>query len=139
MEPSHLPQSNVATPPSLGVALAASLASPDALLPLPYPPQRTEDVIRMLTEPARTHLTFPAKPVPVAVGSILAAALDSRWHSYRKQLRRCQEQFSEEAVHELRVATVSFQPTAVFAPNSSNYVTLAFRSEERRVGQAIRS
>src|ERR1035441_3853249 len=105
MEPSHLPQSNVATPPSLGVALAASLASPDALLPLPYPPQRTEDVIRMLTEPARTHLTFPAKPVPVAVGSILAAALDSRWHSYRKQLRRRQEQFSEEAVHELRVAT----------------------------------
>ena len=39
------------------------------------------------------------------MGPILAAALDSRWQSYRKQLRQCQEKFSEEAVHELRVAT----------------------------------
>jgi len=43
--------------------------------------------------------------VPVAVGPILAAALDRRWQSYRKQLRLCQAKFSEEAVHELRVAT----------------------------------
>ncbi|MGO8930125.1 MAG: CHAD domain-containing protein [Limisphaerales bacterium] len=40
----------------------------------------------------------------MAVGPVLAAALDSRWQSYRKQLRHCQEQFSEEAVHQLRVA-----------------------------------
>jgi CHAD domain-containing protein len=39
------------------------------------------------------------------VGPILAAALDRRWQSYRKQLRLCQAKFSEEAVHELRVAT----------------------------------
>src|ERR1019366_2426994 len=68
-------------------------------------PPRHEDVTGLLTEPATISSTFPAKPVPVAVGPILAAALDSRWHSYRKQLRQCQEQFSEEAVHELRVAT----------------------------------
>ena len=43
--------------------------------------------------------------MPVAVGPVLAAALDSRWQSYREQLRQCQERFSEEAVHELRVAT----------------------------------
>jgi CHAD domain-containing protein len=39
------------------------------------------------------------------VGPILAAALGSRWKSYRKQLCDCQEQFSEEGVHQLRVAT----------------------------------
>jgi CHAD domain-containing protein len=105
MEPSHLPQSNVATPPSPGVALAANFASPDSLLRLRCPPPRHEDVTGLLTEPATISSTFPAKPVPVAVGPILAAALDSRWHSYRKQLRQCQEQFSEETVHELRVAT----------------------------------
>ncbi len=43
--------------------------------------------------------------MPVAVGPILAAALASRWESYREQLRRCQRRFSEDAVHELRVAT----------------------------------
>jgi CHAD domain-containing protein len=31
--------------------------------------------------------------------------LEERWASYRKELRRCQEEFSEDAVHELRVAT----------------------------------
>ena len=105
MEPSHLPQSNVATPPSPGVALAANFASPDSLLRPRCLPPRHEDVTGLLTEPATISSTFPAKPVPVAVGPILAAALDSRWHSYRKQLRQCQEQFSEETVHELRVAT----------------------------------
>ena len=110
MEPSHLPQSNAATPPSPGDALAAILESPDpiappSLLPLPCPPQRNGDVGSRLFEPASIKLPFPARPVPVAVGPLLAAALDSRWESYRKQLRQCQEKFSEEAVHELRVAT----------------------------------
>jgi CHAD domain-containing protein len=31
--------------------------------------------------------------------------LEDRWNSYRKTLRHCQDDFSEEAVHELRVAT----------------------------------
>jgi CHAD domain-containing protein len=105
MELSHLPQSNVATPPPPGVALAATLEPPAPSLPLPCSPQRTEDVTSPLTEPATISLTFPAKPVPGAVGPVLAAALDSRWQSYRKQLRQCQEEFSEEGVHELRVAT----------------------------------
>ena len=107
MEPSHLPQSNAATPPPSRVALATSLESPDPIspLPLPRPSQRTGDVTGRLTEPAAIRLSFPAKPVPVAVGPVLAAALDSRWQSYREQLRRCQAKFSEEAVHQLRVAT----------------------------------
>jgi CHAD domain-containing protein len=31
--------------------------------------------------------------------------LDNRWESYRERLRQCQDKFSAEAVHELRVAT----------------------------------
>ena len=107
MEPSPLPQSNAATPPPADAALAAILESPDPIssLPLPCTPLRTGDTTGRLTEPAAVRLTFPARPVPVAVGPILAAALESRWQSYLDQLRRCQEQFSEEAVHQLRVAT----------------------------------
>src|ERR1017187_1194330 len=105
MEPSHLPQSNVAAAPPPGAGLAANLASSDQLLPLPRPPQRIGDATSPLSETASIRLTFPAQPVPVAVGAILAAALDSRWQSYREQIRHCQEEFSEEAVHELRVAT----------------------------------
>ena len=41
----------------------------------------------------------------MAAGPCLAETLDSRWQSYRKQLRHCQGECSEEAVHELRVAT----------------------------------
>jgi CHAD domain-containing protein len=39
------------------------------------------------------------------VGPCLAEALETRWRSYREELRGCQEDFSEEGVHELRVAT----------------------------------
>jgi CHAD domain-containing protein len=38
-------------------------------------------------------------------GRCLAEALQTRWRSYRERLRRCQKDFSEEEVHELRVAT----------------------------------
>jgi len=40
-----------------------------------------------------------------AIGPCLAEALQARWQSYREQLRICQAEFSEEGVHELRVAT----------------------------------
>jgi len=43
--------------------------------------------------------------VPSAYGPALAKALDDRWQTYRKQLRHCREEFTEEGVHELRVAT----------------------------------
>ena len=38
------------------------------------------------------------------VGLRLAEALETRWRSYRKELRGCQKHFSEKGVHELRVA-----------------------------------
>jgi CHAD domain-containing protein len=104
MGPIQLPQSNAAPPPPAGAALAAIMDSPNPL-PLPCPPQRLGDATSAGTEPATINLTFPATPVPAAVGSILAAALDSRWQLYREQLRWCQDKFSEVAVLELRVAT----------------------------------
>jgi CHAD domain-containing protein len=58
-----------------------------------------------MTKRTPIRLVFPARPAPAAAGPLLAAALESRWEAYRKQLRRCQKRFSEEAVHELRVAT----------------------------------
>ncbi|HEU0297259.1 MAG TPA: CHAD domain-containing protein [Anaerolineales bacterium] len=36
---------------------------------------------------------------------VMIAALDERWNKYREQLRICKREFSEEAVHDLRVAT----------------------------------
>jgi CHAD domain-containing protein len=39
------------------------------------------------------------------LGPFLSNTLRRRWESYRAQLRACQDDFSEETVHELRVAT----------------------------------
>jgi CHAD domain-containing protein len=39
------------------------------------------------------------------VGPFLARSLRGRWELYQAQLRRCQDDFSEESVHQLRVAT----------------------------------
>ena len=38
-------------------------------------------------------------------GASLISALDERWENYRSQVRICRHEFSEEAVHDLRVAT----------------------------------
>ncbi len=39
------------------------------------------------------------------VGSPLLTALDERWENYRTQVKTCRREFSEEAVHDLRVST----------------------------------
>ena len=107
MESSHLPQSNVATPPLDDASLAAILESPEqiSMLPLPRPSPHYGDANGRFTESAPIKVTFPARPVPVAVGTVLATALDRRWQSYREQLRQCQQKSSTAAVHQLRVAT----------------------------------
>jgi CHAD domain-containing protein len=38
------------------------------------------------------------------VNQFLIAALDERWKNYRAELKRCREEFSNEAVHDLRTA-----------------------------------
>jgi CHAD domain-containing protein len=42
---------------------------------------------------------------PLSVNHFLLAALDDRWQNYRAQLKRCRAEFSNEAVHDLRVAS----------------------------------
>ncbi|NWF63590.1 MAG: CHAD domain-containing protein [Chloroflexi bacterium] len=37
--------------------------------------------------------------------ALLIEALDARWKKFRAELKHCREEFSEEAVHDLRVAT----------------------------------
>lgn len=39
------------------------------------------------------------------IGTILINSLEQRWRKYLKELRRCKRVFSEEAVHDVRVAT----------------------------------
>ena len=55
--------------------------------------------------PVTIRLPVAAPCPPAEIGSALAEALESRWQLYRERLCRCQEEFSEKAVHELRVAT----------------------------------
>ena len=37
--------------------------------------------------------------------NVLSVSLDERWKKYRAEIRTCRDEFSEEAVHDLRVAT----------------------------------
>jgi len=53
--------------------------------------------IRMITP-----LTEESKPDP---NQLLLEALEQRWKNYRAELKRCRAEFSNEAVHDLRVAT----------------------------------
>lgn len=49
-----------------------------------------------------------SKPRPKPLTDFRTLILDSlqdRWHTFRAALKRCQKQYSEEAVHDLRVAT----------------------------------
>ncbi len=39
------------------------------------------------------------------IGTILIRSLEQRWQKYLRELRRCKKNFSEKAVHDLRVAT----------------------------------
>lgn len=58
-----------------------------------------------LPDGSQQPLTLTAWRLAPGVCQFLASALQLRWESYREQLRRCQQQFSEENVHELRVGT----------------------------------
>jgi CHAD domain-containing protein len=44
-------------------------------------------------------------PASIPVNQFLLAALDDRWKKYRAELKRCREEFSNEAVHDLRTAS----------------------------------
>lgn len=41
---------------------------------------------------------------PMNVGTVLLAAVDTRWKKYRSELKTCRTEFSSETVHDVRVA-----------------------------------
>jgi CHAD domain-containing protein len=65
------------------------------------PDQTGPDGLPLRAGPASRH--NPCRQ-PGTAGSFLAEALQKRWRSYGKQLRKCQRDFSETTVHDLRVA-----------------------------------
>ena len=90
METPRRTQTNVASPPRPNAAVAELPASPHPVT------RRASSALR---------ISRKVRGAAVPVGPCLAKALETRWQSYREQLRRCQKDFSEETVHELRVAT----------------------------------
>src|SRR5687767_12035861 len=44
------------------------------------------------------------EPSDLTINQLLLEALDKRWKKYRAELKRCRAEFSNEAVHDLRVA-----------------------------------
>lgn len=46
----------------------------------------------------------PTNALTLTVNKLLLEALDKRWKNYRTELKRCREEFSNEAVHDLRIA-----------------------------------
>ena len=44
------------------------------------------------------------EPSTLTINQLLLEALDKRWKKYRAELKRCRAEFSNEAVHDLRVA-----------------------------------
>jgi CHAD domain-containing protein len=110
MEMTQLPQSNVASLPPPDAAVIEPLASKQSISHLPaFPspslaPRNPSGADHASLPPSALITPRGCVAVP-AVGPCLAEALQARWKSYREQLRDCQADFSEEAVHELRVAT----------------------------------
>lgn len=111
METDPLMQPNAPVPaPTSGSAAPGSLQQPEAfptpsILPLPCSPHRAGDSASQSDRPVATRLPFAPGRLPATAGVGLTEGLEKRWKSYRKQLRRCQEEFSQDAVHELRVAS----------------------------------
>ena len=52
----------------------------------------------------RTRATPRAKPL-IDFRALMLTSLQDRWQSFRAELKRCRKKYSEEAVHDLRVAT----------------------------------
>ncbi len=92
------------------------------VLPPPRSPRCTADTAARPVRSASPKLIFASHRLPADVGPCLAKALEERCVTYRKELRRCQEHFSEQAVHELRVATrrllAEFVLLSLVAPSS---------------------
>jgi CHAD domain-containing protein len=102
-----MPRSNVASlpPPDALIAPLPALQIPVPSLPPRPELQPDSRVPRQGGLQSARRKAAKAGPASVAVGRCLAAALRARWQAYRDELRRCRAEVTEEAVHELRVAT----------------------------------
>jgi CHAD domain-containing protein len=110
MEITQLPQSNVASLPPPEAAVVGSPVQEQRISSLPGLPAasvslRHENDAGRLGQAKSGISKAGTLASVIAVGPFLAGALLVRWKSYRERLRECQVEFSEEAVHELRVAT----------------------------------
>ena len=111
METTQLPQSNVAALPPPDAGVIGSLGfpaanSPPSLGAAPRGLGRPRDATSPVDRGVPIRVAFSSERVPEqAIGSCLAKALNDRWQSYREQLQQCQGEFSDAAVHELRVVT----------------------------------
>ena len=104
MDAARLPQSNVASlpPPQATVPSLPHAAAPARHFePLFLPEPNAAPAPARELQAAKRGL----RRLPPTVGLFLANALRNRWESYRTQLRTCQDDSSEETIHELRVAT----------------------------------
>ena len=91
-------QSNVANPPPPGIVVAGLLRNNPLVSSRP-------DFHLRLPRHAPTSPTVVSRFTPGAIGLCLSDSLRSRWESLAEQHRRLQEEFSEETVHEVRVAS----------------------------------
>jgi len=103
--PEPIAASELANGESIGAApwQEPEPAAPDEFepVPLPTPPSRAG-----VTSPGGAGAALRApRHVPATVGPFLANALRDLWESYRVRLQDCQDEFSEQSVHKLRVAT----------------------------------
>jgi CHAD domain-containing protein len=110
LESNYLPPSSIATLPPQGTGAIVLLEAPVAAAPplLSRLAGGGQQPSNAESQPShRSTIPLPGVPslLPSAFGPALAKALDDRWQTYRKQLRQCREEFTEEGVHELRVAT----------------------------------
>ena len=110
MESNYLPPSSIATLPQQGAGAIAFLEAPvvaasPSLARLPREVQQTPNTESQPGDRVAIRLPWVPSLLPSAIGPALAKALDARWETYRKQLEYCQEEFTEQGVHELRVAT----------------------------------
>jgi len=102
-------QSNTRSIPPPGGDSVASLTADEATPTLPgcqispHLAQNQRPVVPMKSR-APDLKGRPNQRNPVAVGPWLADSLQDRWQRYQEQFRRCRRRFSEESIHELRVA-----------------------------------
>lgn len=99
MNAPQVTQPNLADIPPPNGEVAVLLGGNHDFQTLPFPNTPTSQV-RAKPAPSSTVTLPPSSAAPV-----LVMALNARWQTYCDELHKCQRNFSEEAMHQLRVAS----------------------------------